>query len=155
MSRLEIVKEAGATQPLTAERPSKNQRSLFIVAVLGALFGAYLLIAQFVFVMKAQQVEGHVVARDEVNFTLKYSVAGHDYQISENLPSAKGFNPSTDLLVGNSAFVLYDPSAPEKAQWRSGRNWAFPTIIVIMSSLFALTILYPKILTGQMKFFRR
>jgi hypothetical protein len=130
---------------LTAAKPP-HQRPLFIMALLGVLFGISLFVAQIRFLIQSRVADALVVARTEATFTLQYKVDGREFEVSESLPGDGAIKNKADFEVGAATQVLYLPTAPERAQWRSSRRWVFSAIIVVMSALFALTILRPKIL---------
>lgn len=149
MTRLQIVKDQNSMAVLKTFEAMGQRRPLFIIAVIGILFGLYLLVAQLAFQFAAQEVTGHIMTRDSENFVIQYNLDGHNYEITESLPGQLAFVGGSTFEVGSAEPVLYSPNAPEKGQWRSSRNWAFPAIIIIMSGLFALTILNPQLLRAK------
>lgn len=93
----------------------------------------------------AQEAQGQIVARDSANIIIQFEVGGRIFEIQEALPSTRGAAglQRVKLQVGTMVPVLYDPSSPQNARWRTERLWVFPVAIILVSVLAALAGLFP------------
>ena len=120
---------------------------LIILSLIGLAYGAYLILDIVGFTSTAEETQGRIIARDSFTFTIQYEVNGQTYQIRQDLPSAKGMSGINRMKLqpGVAATVLYDPSSPQNARWKSNRNWVFPIAILFVSLLAGFGGLFPQV----------
>jgi len=116
-----------------------------LIALIGLPYGTYHLWDFWRFASKAREAQGHVVARDSSTFTIQFTAEGQTFQFEEDLPGTKGMSGQrrSALQLGTAVTVLYDPSSPQKARWKSNRLWVFPLAILFISVLAGLAALFP------------
>jgi hypothetical protein len=116
-----------------------------VLAICAFAYGVYMLLSVWSFMRTAHTVQGLIVDRDNAHFTVEYMVNGRALQLTESLPSTKGFSGMSrrKLRPGNSVPVLYDPALPSRAKWDSNRIWVFPAAIMFMASLVLCAALFP------------
>jgi hypothetical protein len=101
------------------------------------------------FISRAQEAQGQIVARDSATCTIRFEVAGHKFQIEEDLPSRRGMagQRRMELQPGTTVTVLYDPSSPHNAKWKAEGLWVFPAAIILVSALAGLVALFPEFMS--------
>ena len=130
----------------TQENFLRQRKPFFIVlAIVGLLYGAYLIWDIVGFTLTAEETQGRIIARDNSAFTIQYKVDDQTFQIKEDLPSTKGMSgiERMKLQPGTMVSVLYNPSFPENARWKANRNWVFPLAVVFVSLLAGFVGLFP------------
>ena len=120
---------------------------LIVLSLAGLIYGAYILWDFVAFAMNAEKTQGQIIARDNLTFTIQYSAEGQSYRITQDLPAAKGASglERMSLVPGAEVAVLYDPAVPSKGRWDANRNWLFPALVILVSTLVGLAGLFPDI----------
>jgi Protein of unknown function (DUF3592) len=116
-----------------------------LIAMLGLPYGTYCLWDFWRFISRAQEAQGQIVARDSTTFTIRFEAEGRTFQIEEDLPSRRGTAGLQRMVLqpGATVTVLYDPSSPQNAKWKTERLWVFPVAIILVSTLAGLVALFP------------
>ena len=127
--------------------PRKRKRAFIIASIAGLIYGVYLLWDFTGFSLRASEIQGRIVARDHFTFTIQYVVDGTTYHIQQELPGTKGMSgiKRMKLQPGAVVTVLYDPSSPGDARWKSNRNLVFPFAVIFLALLAGFAGLFPDI----------
>ena len=127
--------------------PRQRKIGLIIASIAGLIYGTYLLWNFTAFSWRASEIQGQIVARDHFTFTIQYVVDGRTYHLQQELPGTKGMSGirRMKLQPGTAVTVLYDPSAPGDARWKSDRNLVFPFAVIFLALLAGFVGLFPDI----------
>ena len=127
--------------------PRQRKIGLIIASIAGLIYGTSILWNFTAFSWRASETQGRIVARDSFTFTIQYAVDGRTYQIQQDLPGTRGMSgiKRMQLQPGAAVTVLYDPSSPGDARWKSNRNLVFPFAVIFIALLAGFAGMFPEL----------